>query len=66
MHGKGINLARGSDVLAAFSSAGVSARLQPYIVSPELYAEQIHPWWTARYSADDLFLKTGLVFSPAT
>lgn len=61
-HGRGINLARGKDMVAAFRAAGIEAGLQPYYSFPEFHEEPIHSWWRERYTLEELFLKAGLVF----
>lgn len=62
-YGRGINLARPPDVLQIFNEAGFSAGMQPYYWFREFFDEPILPYWSNRYSDDDLFLKCAIVFS---
>jgi SAM-dependent methyltransferase len=60
-YGRGINLARASDVMRFFDGSGFSVRLAPYYSYREGYDERPISWWTDRYGEDELFLKAALV-----
>lgn len=62
--GKKINLLRGPDVLRIFRDAGLDAALVPYYLFDEFYEEDIAPYWSERYSKDELFLKAAIIAGP--
>ncbi len=65
-NGRLVNLARGKDVLRIFKEAGFEAVLVPYCPFPEYYNETPISYWTERYTAEELFLKTALIAGPVS
>jgi SAM-dependent methyltransferase len=63
-YGKKVNLLRGPDVLRIFHDAGLGAALVPYYRFDEFYDEDIAPYWTERYTKDELFLKAAIIAGP--
>ena len=62
-HGRGINLARAPDMLREFRAAGFKVEIAPYYFFREFYAEPFLPYWRDRYPDEDLFLKSGLLYT---
>lgn len=63
-HGSGINLARASDVRAAFASCGAEVAVVPYYSFREFYDDRPLAWWSDRYAEEELFLKAAVICSP--
>lgn len=62
--GRGINLLRPPDILAAMQGAGFDAALTPYVQRMDALPEEFHPHWTDRYAKDDLAIRVALFSSP--
>ncbi|MBI2069091.1 MAG: methyltransferase domain-containing protein [Elusimicrobia bacterium] len=60
-HGRHINLHRAPDMLRLFRQAGFFAEAVPYYHYREFYSGVINPYWSQRYSQDELFLKTAII-----
>jgi SAM-dependent methyltransferase len=63
-YGKKVNLLRGPDVLQIFRDASLDAALVPYYRYDEFFEEDIAPYWSERYSKDELFLKAAIIAGP--
>jgi hypothetical protein len=59
-----INLLRPPDVLAALREVGFDVGLVPYCYQREFFDAPVHEYWSERYSDDDLFLASGLIYGP--
>ena len=64
VHKKSINLLRAPDVIEIFRECGFDAELVSYYFFREFYTEDIIPYWSERYSEDDLFLKACIIAGP--
>lgn len=64
--GQHVNLLRGPDMLKAFRDAGFDVDLVPYTEMRDSYEGPVHDSWTSHYSEEELFLKTGILFAPAS
>jgi len=64
--GRHVNLLRAPDMVSAFRDAGFDADLEPYASMPDSYHGEVHDFWSSQYNAKDLFLKTGILFGPAS
>jgi hypothetical protein len=56
-----VNLHRAPDILRIFQDNGFDTTLTPYYHYREFFDETVLPYWSDRFSEDDLFLKAGLI-----
>jgi SAM-dependent methyltransferase len=64
--GQHVNLMRGPDMIKAFHDAGFDVDLVPYTEMRDSYSGPVHDYWSSRFSEQELFLKTGILFGPAS
>jgi hypothetical protein len=64
--GRHVNLKRGPDMLKAFEAAGFDVDLVPYTEMRDSYDGPVDEYWTKQFSEQELFLKTGILFGPAS
>ncbi len=62
--GNHINLLRPPDILAALTAAGFAPQLAPYVNFKGFFEGPIHESWAKRYSEEELFLHTAIIFGP--
>jgi len=65
-HGRGVNLHRASDVLRLLKEAGFDACMTPYAEVPDLVPQSPCPYWTERYSDNDLAIRVALFSGPGS
>jgi hypothetical protein len=65
-YGEHVNLKRAPDMVKAFAEAGFDVDLVPYTEMRDSYGGPVHEFWKENYSEEELFLKTGLLFGPAS
>ncbi len=61
-YGAHVNLLRAPDMISVFRAAGFEVDIEPYTSMRESYQGRVHDFWASRYSEDELFLKTGILF----
>jgi SAM-dependent methyltransferase len=59
-HDNAINLLRGPDILREMQAIGFEVAMTPYYSFPEFFEGDIHPYWSEKYSPEELFLKTAI------